>query len=283
MGASKGKELMISIVYFITTVLVQLAIGIILGIVVAIKIGIENAQSGNIVDGVALAEQVQQRLVDLTTMSIFLYIIVCSIIFFIVYKIKKQSMRKEIGLNKIKSKHIVLTIMAAVGLSVFINQLLNIIDSIVNLNEVFPNYEEIIQSIMGGSIIMTFISVVILAPIFEEVLFRGIILRRLSRAYSITATVVIQAVLFGILHFNMLQFLYATVLGLFLGFIVIWTDSLYAGIIIHMIFNGSSFIIDNILRALNVNIMSTIIVLIIGMMITGFAIFSIHRSKVIVN
>ena len=47
-----------------------------------------------------------------------------------------------------------------------------------------------------------------------------------------------------------------------------------------MIFNGSSFIIDNILSALNVNIMSSMIVLIMGMMITGFAMFSIYRSKI---
>ncbi len=86
-----------------------------------------------------------------------------------------------------------------------------------------------------------FLMVVVAAPILEETLFRGVILKALLKKYAPFKAIMISAIAFGIFHLNPWQFLYATTLGLLLGYIYWKTRSLFYPIIIHMILNGTAF------------------------------------------
>jgi uncharacterized protein len=57
------------------------------------------------------------------------------------------------------------------------------------------------------------ISVVIIGPIYEEIIFRGICLNFLNKRIGIVSAIVTQAILFGIIHGNMRQFIDATICG----------------------------------------------------------------------
>jgi membrane protease YdiL (CAAX protease family) len=72
----------------------------------------------------------------------------------------------------------------------------------------------------------------------EEYLFRGVLLTLMREAEWKTPVILIgNALLFGLFHFNLEQFFYTTVLGLVLTAVVLITNSLYAGMILHFVYN----------------------------------------------
>jgi membrane protease YdiL (CAAX protease family) len=111
------------------------------------------------------------------------------------------------------------------------------------VSSIFPSwleaYEKLLESAGMGdeiSIIMMIYSVC-LAPIGEELIFRGVTMRIARRSFPFWAANLIQAVLFGIFHMNMIQGIYAAVLGLFLGYVCEKGGSIYLAIVFHFLFN----------------------------------------------
>lgn len=84
----------------------------------------------------------------------------------------------------------------------------------------------------------------ILSPISEEMIFRGILqkeLKCLTGHFWIANT--IQAVLFGVFHGNMVQGIYTFVMGLFFGLVCEKGGSLVYSILLHMLFNAASMFV----------------------------------------
>lgn len=84
----------------------------------------------------------------------------------------------------------------------------------------------------------------VLAPILEEMLFRGIILRSFLRQYSKWAAIVASAALFGLAHMNIYQFSAALVLGIIAGWLYERTRSLLPCIALHAAYNGTLTLIE---------------------------------------
>ncbi|MFA5296676.1 MAG: type II CAAX endopeptidase family protein [Lutibacter sp.] len=83
---------------------------------------------------------------------------------------------------------------------------------------------------------MTF-GVLIIGPILEEMIFRGIILKGLLISYSAKKAIIISAILFGLIHGKPLLILPAIIIGLFFGWIYYKTKSLGTTIVLHSITN----------------------------------------------
>lgn len=84
----------------------------------------------------------------------------------------------------------------------------------------------------------------ILAPVSEEMVFRGAILRRLLSCYaSPWLAIAVSAVLFGLVHGNVPQFVHATVVGLFLGWVYWRTGSILPGLVVHWANNLTAFLV----------------------------------------
>jgi len=90
--------------------------------------------------------------------------------------------------------------------------------------------------------VFTFTTLVIAAPILEELIFRGIILEGFLKIYSPTRSIILSSILFGLVHLNPWQFLSALVIGIFMGWIYYRTNSLWLTIIIHATLNLFSFL-----------------------------------------
>ncbi len=82
-----------------------------------------------------------------------------------------------------------------------------------------------------------------LPSICEEIFFRGFVMRSFER-YSPIGAVILSSVAFAIMHGNLQQILYAFVLGLILGTVVMVTDSLFAGTVMHFTLNAMSVVIS---------------------------------------
>jgi len=88
---------------------------------------------------------------------------------------------------------------------------------------------------------VAFLSVVIVAPIIEEIQFRGIILGSASRYIPFWAANVLQATLFGLIHENMSLFPFYFCFGLIAGFMRKKTDGYLAPIVFHLVNNLLAF------------------------------------------
>lgn len=89
-------------------------------------------------------------------------------------------------------------------------------------------------------IITLFLSLVIIPAVFEELLFRGVILSRLAR-FGPTFAIIVSGVLFGLMHCSTSQFFYAVTAGIILAYIAVGTGSIWLTIFIHMLNNLISF------------------------------------------
>lgn len=86
---------------------------------------------------------------------------------------------------------------------------------------------------------VAFVAIVILAPIVEELIFRGVLFNMLSKRHSIFFSLLVSGLFFGILHFA--TFFPAAILGFVLGFIYHKTGNIRLSIAAHMFNNLVSF------------------------------------------
>ena len=107
---------------------------------------------------------------------------------------------------------------------------------------IFTGFNEVADSLYGGSIIFEFIAMVIIAPLLEEILFRGIIFARLREYMSVKVAIVISALIFGIIHGNVVQGIYAFIIGICLAYIYERYNTLLAAVLFHMAANLMSVI-----------------------------------------
>jgi len=88
------------------------------------------------------------------------------------------------------------------------------------------------------------VSIVLLAPFIEELVFRGAILNRLKdvKMYGGWLAIAISALLFGIIHGNIAQGTHAVLVGLLMGWLYMRTRSILLGVIIHLINNTTAYL-----------------------------------------
>lgn len=114
--------------------------------------------------------------------------------------------------------------------------------------EMDENTQQIITSMMKEP--WGYVAVGILAPLAEEVVFRGAILRTLLGIMSKKnhwVAIMISAAIFGLVHANLAQFINALLMGLLLGWMYYRTGSLVPGILLHWVNNTMAYVLTNIM------------------------------------
>ena len=94
---------------------------------------------------------------------------------------------------------------------------LNNLLSMSPLVEISTGFAQANEDFYGGAFVFQIIGSAILTPILEEMVYRGVIYARLRRDMGMLPAVLLSALLFGIMHFNIVQFIYAFVLGVMLA------------------------------------------------------------------
>lgn len=118
------------------------------------------------------------------------------------------------------------------------SQMLNDLILVFRLNEIFPYYSQMTDDTMTGQPVwLLFLTVGLLAPAAEELIFRGLVFRRMKDFMNPWAAIILSALLFGIYHGNMIQFLYASLMGILLAVIYHRTGTLWTSILAHLVAN----------------------------------------------
>lgn len=151
---------------------------------------------------------------------------------------KKQSTKKTVNG--------VLMFLAGAAIGAFLNNVL----ILSGLEEISQGYQEVSQNLFSGGILFELLGACLLTPFLEELLYRGVVYGRLcdlmildneektargkkrERVSRILA-MVISALLFGVIHMNLVQFIYAGLLGLLLAWFMEKTGHFYGAFLAH--------------------------------------------------
>ena len=93
----------------------------------------------------------------------------------------------------------------------------------------------------GGERALAFITLVVLAPILEELIFRGFLYGKLRARFSMPISIIVTSLVFAILHFQWNVGVNVFALSVVLCALREVTGTVYSGIIAHMIKNGVAF------------------------------------------
>ena len=168
------------------------------------------------------------------------------IIFFIwYYKVWGKKGRPQ-GTEKPGVKAIPVVIAAGIVLQILVSSVMNLI--YMFWPGLLQSYMQMMQ-LAGISEItpIVMLTVVIMAPITEELLCRGLILKlaeKVSQRFWVAN--VIQALAFGIMHLNWVQGIYAFFLGLALGYLYGKYRNIFLCMLLHCVINFSSNFVDRI-------------------------------------
>ncbi|UBL07655.1 CPBP family intramembrane glutamic endopeptidase [Clostridium perfringens] len=116
---------------------------------------------------------------------------------------------------------------------------------------------------------MQLIITIVFIPIYEEIFYKGIIFGYLRKNFNIIVTIVVQDLVLGVMHLNLVQGIYTFILGIVLALIYMYSESILGNITVHIIFNLLGILI---VPKLLIKIPSMSIVLLI--IAIGFIIFS---------
>ncbi len=152
--------------------------------------------------------------------------------------------KNEVSFRKVMSPGLII---GALGLGIGIQGVVSLLLTVIY--NVYPpswtaSYDELMESMLNPNSPMMVISVAILAPIAEELFFRGITMNYGRRFFPVWAVVIVQAISFGILHLNPVQSTYATLIGLMLGLVAVEYNSVWPGIFVHIGVNASAEILS---------------------------------------
>ncbi len=119
---------------------------------------------------------------------------------------------------------------------------LNILISVSGISRLFDTYDQLAKQIYNGNLIIEILSIGVVAPITEELIFRGVMYKGLRTFFRPLWAVVLSAVFFGLYHGNVVQFLYAGTLGAFMAMVYERYRHIIAPILVHMSANIMSIL-----------------------------------------
>lgn len=160
------------------------------------------------------------------------------------YAIRKKNFFKEVKFQKTKFSAVIWLFVAGIlanfvvvgGLSVLYTLFPSLTDYSVS-----DNFEAVYKDVNP---ILEFVEVAIIVPIFEEILFRGIIYTRLRKAVPKAAAILMGGVIFAAAHMNLEQFCYVLPLGLLMCLSYEKFNSIFVTIAIHIGFNAGNELIN---------------------------------------
>lgn len=121
----------------------------------------------------------------------------------------------------------------------------NILLALSRIGNIFTGYEQTGELFASIPPVLQVIVLCITVPIAEELIFRGVVFRRIRKYINPVAGIWLSALAFAIFHGNVVQFVYTLPMGLLLALIYEKTRSVLWPIIIHIVANSASvFILD---------------------------------------
>tara|TARA_B100001245_G_scaffold83988_1_gene60551 strand:- start:3760 stop:4413 length:654 start_codon:yes stop_codon:yes gene_type:complete len=156
---------------------------------------------------------------------------------------KQLSIIESLRLNTISKQVIIATILFSIGAMIIADEINILVDMVIPAPDSFLQLEALLTPDNPISMFLLIITIVLLAPIGEELLFRGFLQKYLEIAWGdITKAILLSSLFFAAIHFNPYWLIQIYLLGVLLGYIAWQTQSVVSSIIFHVIINASSLL-----------------------------------------
>lgn len=228
------KQLLKAICYMALSVGMQIITTFVFMFIFMIKQGIEAKVDGRYISENFLIEESTNFLLNKSNTIVLVSGIITLLFLWLFFKIRKKRLITEAYIKRFDGSKVIPIILLGFSFALFILAAMNLPPIPERVLESYSQSAEISTS---GSLIIMLITIVIVAPIVEEIIFRGLILSRLNKAMNTTVALIISSLLFAILHGHILWIAYTFVLGILFGIVAIKTESILPSIILHMSFN----------------------------------------------
>lgn len=231
-------------------------------------IGFKNAGNVNVMD------VTQQVLNSYTQHALYMLLIASAICIPVFALLCRADRKKEQGVRKIETSKMAWGLLVILAVSVCVS--LNLLIGMSGLEKLSKTYQEVANTLYSGGIILELVTVGVLGPICEELVFRGLMFQRLCGYVKPMIAVGISALMFGIYHGNIVQGVYAFILGIVMALCCRYFGTVWAPIVIHVVANITSVciteipIISNMMEKTGVIIVATIATTIVWIAIMAF-------------
>ena len=159
---------------------------------------------------------------------------------FVAFLIMFAILRKEWNANRLWNlKHFGPAVLFCLGLGFAMNIFTSCVLNLLPVRE----YSSPLDNVMGSNAVFDFLAFALFAPVLEEIVFRGIVQKRLTKTMNLHGAVFLQAFIFGFIHLDPIQSIYAFVLGVIIGYVYCWFDSIWFASAIHVAFNGTTVLL----------------------------------------
>ena len=211
------KFLKISIIYFVVVIAFVL-------VRVLSSLGVFNGLQGEITADLVSTLIIQVGIMFLIPFCLYLAF----------FKKNPKQLFKDFGYKKISAKAVLICFgigILAFVVNCYVSTFFSIVLSYIGFNpqytSVSSGYDTLPKFLYGV------LSVAIMPALFEEFAHRGLLLRGTSDSVGYKKALVLSSVLFGLMHLNIQQFFYATLLGLLMGLVATITRSIWPSVIMH--------------------------------------------------
>lgn len=212
-----------------------------LGGIIGIQKAMDAAMRDEAVDAYAIGLAVQEALIIHLPIAIIVSASLAAPIYYFICRGRKLNFFEVCYFKKIDLLGIALFSLTGVALFLFNTYLISFIIEAGFLTQAYEELAETFAPLFEGPVLLSFIAIAIAAPLIEEVIFRGLILSELRRYLPVWAAILIQAILFGLIHFNLVQLVFTVIMGVILGLLVVWTKSVWGAVLIHALNNAASY------------------------------------------
>lgn len=167
----------------------------------------------------------------------------------LMFAVLKRTPEVRIGKKKMRFRKFLLFFVLAQGLGTVFNLAGNIFNFAFSVMTGRDMYGMNPVNVMLEQMdLLTILYVCILGPVIEEYIFRWKLLNRL-RPFGEKAAILYTALMFGLMHGNVTQFLYAAVIGIILGYMAVKTGRMLYNTLLHVFVNSFSMVLSVILMA----------------------------------
>ncbi len=177
-------------------------------------------------------------------LGIFTQVGIIFLLPFVLFKILNKKSPKQVfaffNFRKVSSKTVILAVVLGVVvfvLNIFVSSFFNGIIQFWGYKPSAPSGSSLPST--WWVLILNLLVTAVLPGICEETLHRGMLLNGNSNL-GVRKTVLVSGLLFGLLHLNIEQFFYASIIGIFLGYLCMFCNSIYPCIIVHFMNNALS-------------------------------------------
>lgn len=235
-----------------------------------------NASMGSFMSSYQFFENLDKRLENYTYIITLIAASMAVIVFGILF-IRDCSVNQDFltayRWKNVKRKDFFLS----VGIGFFSGTGLSRLVYLLPLDDVIGSYEKVSSQLLKGGIGIQLVSLGIVVPIAEELIYRGLVFLRMKKLMEVWTAAVFASVMFGLFHFNLLQGVYTFMLSMVLITVFLKYRSIIPCIIIHSMANITAVLSEyyQISEAVNTGMVMYLLVMLLELFLMGALLYDV--------